>query len=35
MLDLEKAIERLNYMAKTLREVQAEQTHVVYLQAAE
>ena len=35
MLDLERAIERLNYMAKTLREVQAEQTHVVYLQAAE
>ena len=35
MLDLEKAIERLNYMAKTLREVQAEQSPVVYLQAAE
>ena len=35
MLDLEKAIERLNYMAKTLREVHAEQSHVVYLQAAE
>ena len=35
MLDLEKAIERLNYMAKTLREVQAEHSPVVYLQAAE
>jgi hypothetical protein len=34
-LDLDKAIERLNYMAKTLREVQAEQSRVVYLQAAE
>jgi hypothetical protein len=32
---LEKAIERLNYMAKTLRDVQAEQSRVVYLQAAE
>jgi len=34
-LDLEKAIERLTYMAKTLREVQSEQSRVVYLQAAE
>jgi hypothetical protein len=34
-LDLEKAIERLNYMAKTLREIQGEQNKVVYLQAAE
>jgi hypothetical protein len=33
--DLEKAIERLNYMARTLREVQSEQSKVVYLQAAE
>ncbi|MCB5175623.1 MULTISPECIES: hypothetical protein [Microvirga] len=33
--DLEKAIERLNYMAKTLRDVQSEQSQVVYLQAAE
>jgi hypothetical protein len=33
--DLEKAIERLAYMAKTLREVQGEQTKIVYLQAAE
>ncbi|HZH52502.1 MAG TPA: hypothetical protein VEZ16_11555 [Microvirga sp.] len=33
--DLEKAIERLSYMAKTLREIHAEQTKVVYLQAAE
>jgi hypothetical protein len=34
-LDLEKAIERLNYMARTLREVQNEQSKVMYLQAAE
>ncbi len=34
-LDLDKAIERLNYMARTLREVQNEQSKVVYLQAAE
>jgi hypothetical protein len=34
-LDLEKAIERLNYMARTLREIQAAQSHVMYLQAAE
>jgi len=34
-LDLERAIERLNYMAKTLREIQNEQSDVVYLQAAE
>jgi hypothetical protein len=33
--DLEKAIERLNYMARTLRDVQSEQNKVVYLQAAE
>ncbi|MGO4573737.1 hypothetical protein [Microvirga sp. 2TAF3] len=33
--DLEKAIERLNYMAKTLREVSGTQSRVVYLQAAE
>ncbi len=35
MVNLERAIERLNYMAKTLREVQAEQSHIQYLQAAE
>lgn len=34
-LDLEKAIGRLNYMARTLREVQSEQSEVIYLQAAE
>jgi hypothetical protein len=34
-LDLEKAVERLNYMARTLREIQAEQSKVVYLHAAE
>jgi hypothetical protein len=34
-LDLDKAIERLNYMARTLRDVQNEQSKVVYLQAAE
>ncbi|WP_404289761.1 hypothetical protein ACD578_00050 [Microvirga sp. RSM25] len=34
-LDLNKAIEQLNYMARTLREVQSEQSKVVYLQAAE
>ena len=34
-LDLNKAIEQLNYMARTLREVQSEQSRVVYLQAAE
>jgi hypothetical protein len=34
-LELEKAIERLNYMAQTLRDVHNEQTKVVYLQAAE
>jgi hypothetical protein len=34
-LELEKAIERLNYMSKTLREIHGEQTRVVYLQAAE
>jgi hypothetical protein len=33
--DLEKAIEQLTYMARTLREVQSEQSRVVYLQAAE
>jgi hypothetical protein len=33
--DLEKAIEQLTYMARTLREVQKEQSKVVYLQAAE
>jgi hypothetical protein len=33
--ELEKAIERLNYMVRTLREVQQEQSKVVYLQAAE
>lgn len=33
--DLEKTIERLNYMARTLREVQNEQAQIVYLQAAE
>jgi hypothetical protein len=33
--DVERAIERLSYMARTLREVQSEQTKVVYLQAAE
>jgi hypothetical protein len=34
-LDLEKAIERLNYMAKTLREIHGAQSQVMYLQAAE
>ena len=34
-VDLDKAIEQLNYMARTLREVQNEQSKVVYLQAAE
>lgn len=34
-MDLNKAIEQLNYMARTLREVQSEQSKVVYLQAAE
>jgi len=33
--DLDKAIEQLNYMARTLREVQSEHSKVVYLQAAE
>ena len=33
--DLEKAIEQLTYMARTLRDVQREQSQVVYLQAAE
>lgn len=33
--DLDKAIEQLTYMARTLREVQNEQSKVVYLQAAE
>jgi len=34
-LDLDKAVERLKYMAKTLREVSDAQENVVYLQAAE
>ncbi|MEE1613409.1 hypothetical protein [Microvirga sp. CF3016] len=34
-LDLDKAIEQLAYMARTLREVRSEQSKVVYLQAAE
>jgi hypothetical protein len=34
-VDLDKAIEQLNYMARTLREIQSEQSKVVYLQAAE
>ena len=34
-VDLDKAIEQLNYMARTLRDVQNEQSKVVYLQAAE
>ena len=34
-LELEKAIERLNYMVRTLREIQNAQSQVVYLQAAE
>ena len=33
--DFDKAIEQLTYMARTLREVQSEQSKVVYLQAAE
>ena len=33
--DLEKTIEQLTYMARTLRDVQREQSQVVYLQAAE
>jgi hypothetical protein len=34
-LDLDKAIERLKYMAQTLRDVNDAQENVVYLQAAE
>ena len=34
-LDLEKSIERLNYMVRTLRDVQSVQAEVNYLQAAE
>ncbi|MBQ0820342.1 hypothetical protein HPT29_021165 [Microvirga terrae] len=34
-LDLDKAIEQLAYMARTLREIRNEQSKVVYLQAAE
>jgi hypothetical protein len=34
-VDLDKAVEQLNYMARTLREIQGEQSKVVYLQAAE
>ena len=34
-LDLNRAIEQLTYMARTLRDVQREQSKVVYLQAAE
>ena len=34
-LDLDRAIEQLTYMARTLREVRNEQSKVVYLQAAE
>jgi hypothetical protein len=34
-IDLEKAIERLTYMAKSLRDVESAQDKVVYLQAAE
>lgn len=34
-MDLDKAIEQLNYMARTLREIRSEQSKVVYLQAAE
>lgn len=33
--DLDKAIEQLTYMARTLREIQNEQSKVIYLQAAE
>jgi ribose 1,5-bisphosphokinase PhnN len=33
--DLDKAIEQLTYMARTLRQVHKEQSKVVYLQAAE
>ena len=33
-LDLDRAIEQLTYMARTLRDVQREQSKVVYLQAA-
>ncbi len=33
--DLDKAIEQLTYMARTLREIRNEQSKVVYLQAAE
>lgn len=33
--DLTKAIERLNYMAKTLRDISSVQSRIVYLQAAE
>jgi hypothetical protein len=34
-LDLDRAIEQLTYMARTLRDVQREQSKVMYLQAAE
>jgi len=34
-LNLNKAIEQLTYMARTLRDVQSEQSRVHYLQAAE
>lgn len=34
-LDLDKAIEQLTYMARTLREIRSAQSKVVYLQAAE
>lgn len=34
-LDLDRAIERLAYMARTLRDIRDEQEKVVYLQAAE
>jgi len=34
-LDLDRAIEQLTYMARTLHDVQREQSKVVYLQAAE
>jgi hypothetical protein len=35
MVDLDRTIKRLGYMAKTLRDVQRAQAHMGYLQAAE
>ena len=35
MIDLDRSIKRLGYIAETLRDVQRAQTHKGYLQAAE